>query len=88
MFPHAKILGIDPLPGPHTTHKEAKEAIAVVEKESGRLAVFHAGALHKPQVATHSEQNFVEKNITFTLELLQGLLTLKNVSLESFVYTR
>jgi UDP-glucose 4-epimerase len=34
-------------------------------------AVIHAAALHKPHVATHSRQDFVDTNITGTLNLLE-----------------
>ena len=34
-------------------------------------AVMHAATLHKPHVATHSRQDFVDTNITGTLNLLE-----------------
>jgi UDP-glucose 4-epimerase len=34
-------------------------------------AVLHTAALHKPHVLTHSRQNFVDANITGTLNLLE-----------------
>jgi UDP-glucose 4-epimerase len=37
----------------------------------GVHAVFHAAALHKPHVATHTRQDFVDTNITGTLNLLE-----------------
>src|SRR6185503_10394249 len=37
----------------------------------GTRAVIHAATLHKPHVATHSMQDFVDTNITGTLVLLE-----------------
>jgi nucleoside-diphosphate-sugar epimerase len=37
----------------------------------GVHAVFHTATLHKPHVATHSRQDFVDTNITGTLNLLE-----------------
>ncbi|MEM7131312.1 MAG: NAD(P)-dependent oxidoreductase [Chloroflexota bacterium] len=34
-------------------------------------AILHTATLHKPHVATHSQQNFVDTNITGTLNLLE-----------------
>src|ERR1700676_3333724 len=51
---------------------------------AGVDAVIHTATLHKPHVATHSRQSFVETNITGTLNLLEEAL-LGGVS--SFVFT-
>ena len=50
----------------------------------GVQAVFHAATLHKPHVATHSRQDFVDTNITGTLNLLEEAAT---AGVESFVFT-
>jgi nucleoside-diphosphate-sugar epimerase len=50
----------------------------------GVQAVFHAATLHKPHVATHKRQDFVDTNITGTLNLLEEAVT---AGVESFVYT-
>src|SRR6266478_4784504 len=50
----------------------------------GVQAVFHAATLHKPHVATHSRQDFVDTNITGTLNLLEEAVT---TGVESFIYT-
>ena len=39
--------------------------------DRGVDAVLHAATLHKPHVATHSRQDFVDTNITGTLNLLE-----------------
>jgi nucleoside-diphosphate-sugar epimerase len=46
--------------------------------------VFHAATLHKPHVATHEEQQFVDTNITGTLILLQEAV---KAGVESFIFT-
>jgi UDP-glucose 4-epimerase len=46
--------------------------------------VFHAATLHKPHVETHNPQEFVDTNITGTLNLLQEALS---AGVESFVFT-
>jgi UDP-glucose 4-epimerase len=50
----------------------------------GVRAVVHAATLHKPHVATHSRQDFVDTNITGTLVLLEEALA---AGVESFVFT-
>ncbi len=50
----------------------------------GVQAVFHGATLHKPHVATHRRQDFVDTNITGTLNLLESAVA---VGVESFVYT-
>jgi UDP-glucose 4-epimerase len=47
-------------------------------------AVLHAATLHKPHVATHSRQDFVDTNITGTLNLLEAAVRTK---VRAFVYT-
>jgi nucleoside-diphosphate-sugar epimerase len=46
--------------------------------------VFHAATLHKPHVSTHSRQEFVDVNITGTLNLLEEAAT---AGVRAFVYT-
>ncbi len=50
----------------------------------GVQVVFHAATLHKPHVATHSRQEFVDTNITGTLNLLEEAMS---AGVESFVFT-
>src|SRR5262245_12879481 len=47
-------------------------------------AVIHAATLHKPHVATHSRQDFVDTNITGTLNLLEESVS---AGIKSFIYT-
>src|SRR5262252_6675296 len=51
---------------------------------AGVRAVFHAATLHKPHVATHSRQDFVDINVTGTLNLLEEAAA---AGVESFVFT-
>jgi UDP-glucose 4-epimerase len=47
-------------------------------------AVFHAATLHKPHIARHDRRDFVDTNITGTLNLLEEALL---AGVEAFVYT-
>ena len=47
-------------------------------------AVLHTATLHKPHVATHSKQDFVDTNITGTLNLLEEA---HRQGVESFIFT-
>jgi len=49
----------------------------------GTRAVIHAATLHKPHVATHSMQDFVDTNITGTLVLLEEAVA---AGVEAFIY--
>ena len=50
----------------------------------GVEAVVHAATLHKPHVATHSRQHFVDTNVTGTLNLLEEAAAAR---VRAFVYT-
>ena len=50
----------------------------------GVTAVLHAATLHKPHVATHSRQDFVDVNVTGTLNLLEEAAA---AGVTAFVYT-
>jgi UDP-glucose 4-epimerase len=50
----------------------------------GATAVLHAATLHKPHVATHSRQDFVDVNVTGTLNLLEEAAA---AGVTAFVYT-
>src|SRR3954463_5075933 len=67
------VAGLDVLPSAGTTHVGS-----ITDRDAGRRAmhgvhtVVHAATLHKPHVATHSRQQFVDTNITGTLHLLEA----------------
>ena len=49
----------------------------------GISSVVHAATLHKPHVATHRWQDFIDTNVTGTLRLLEAALA---AGVKSFVY--
>ncbi|HUJ47323.1 MAG TPA: NAD(P)-dependent oxidoreductase, partial [Rhizomicrobium sp.] len=67
-----EVVGLDILPGAFT-HLVA----SIADRGFGRrcmkgvATVLHAATLHKPHVATHGRQDFVDVNITGTLNLLE-----------------
>jgi len=80
-----EVVGLDILQGPFTTHVRSVADRSWVKRcMTGVQTVFHAATLHKPHVATHSRQDFVDTNITGTLNLLEEAVT---TGVESFVYT-
>lgn len=50
----------------------------------GVTAVIHCATLHKPHVATHSMQDFIETNVTGTLVLLEAA---RDAGISAFVFT-
>jgi nucleoside-diphosphate-sugar epimerase len=51
---------------------------------AGVEVVLHAATLHKPHVATHGRQDFIDTNVTGTLNLLEEAVA---AGAKSFVYT-
>jgi UDP-glucose 4-epimerase len=79
------VVGLDIVESPFTTRVGSiTDRSSVRRCLIGVQAVFHAATLHKPHVATHSAHDFVETNITGTLNLLEEAATM---GVESFVYT-
>ena len=69
-------LGIDLKASPFTHHVGSIADREFVRRCSrGVEAVIHAATLHKPHVATHSRQDFVDTNVTGTLNLLEQSLS-------------
>ncbi|HZT56590.1 MAG TPA: NAD(P)-dependent oxidoreductase, partial [Burkholderiaceae bacterium] len=65
--------GIDLLASPFTTQVGSIADRAFVARAMrGVDAVLHAATLHKPHVATHSKQDFIDTNLTGTLNLLEA----------------
>ena len=56
----------------------------VRDSMAGTDVVLHAATLHKPHVATHSRQDFVDTNITGTLNLLEEAV---GAGVKAFVFT-
>lgn len=80
-----EVVSLDLIPSAFTTHVGSIVDREVVRQcMEGVQAVFHAATLHKPHVATHSRQAFVDTNITGTLNLLEEAVA---AGVGSFVYT-
>lgn len=65
--------GLDLVPGPftHSIH-DLRDPTGVAEFVKDSRAVIHCATLHKPHVATHTRQDFVDTNVTGTLALLEA----------------
>lgn len=78
-------VGMDTRPSPFTHHVGSiKERGFVASGMRGVDAVLHTATLHKPHIATHSRQDFIDTNVTGTLNLLEEA-TLARVN--AFVFT-
>ncbi len=67
-----KVVGVDVRPGAFTHRVGSITDRAFVSGcMKGIEAVLHAATLHKPHIATHSRQDFIDVNITGTLNLLE-----------------
>jgi len=66
-------IGLDRLPAPFTDRVgDLTDSAFVLDSLAGADAVIHAATLHKPHVATHSRQAFVDTNIGGTLNVLEA----------------
>jgi UDP-glucose 4-epimerase len=83
------VIGLDPLPA-STTRVVGSVADADLVRATirghGIQAVVHAGALHKPNVATHSPTDFVAVNVQGTLNLLEAAVA-PGSAVDRFVFT-
>lgn len=78
-------VGLDVLPSPFTTHVGSLLDRAVVKASlAGVEAVLHTATLHKPHVATHRKQDFVDTNVSGTLILLEEAVA---ANVGTFVFT-
>lgn len=79
------VVGVDARPSRFTTHVATiVDRDAVHQAMAGIDVVFHTATLHKPHVATHPRQAFVDTNITGTLNLLEEATA---AGVRSFVFT-
>jgi UDP-glucose 4-epimerase len=79
------VRGVDRIPSPWTDVVASITDLPAVERcMDGASAVLHAATLHKPHVATHSRQEFVDTNITGTLNLLEAAVRAR---VRTFIYT-
>jgi len=66
------VVGVDLLPSPTTDAVGSVADRAFVRRSlDGVDAVVHSATLHKPHVASHGRQEFVDTNVTGTLNLLE-----------------
>ncbi|HEU4410654.1 MAG TPA: NAD(P)-dependent oxidoreductase [Polyangiaceae bacterium] len=78
-------IGVDVLRSPFTDRVGSiVDRDFVRECMAGVGAVLHAATLHKPHVATHSRQAFVDTNVTGTLNLLEEAAS---AGVAAFVFT-
>jgi nucleoside-diphosphate-sugar epimerase len=78
-------VGLDILESPHTTILGSIAERDVVRRSLRDIeAVVHAATLHKPHVGSHGRQEFVDTNITGTLNLLEEAVA---AGVASFVFT-
>jgi UDP-glucose 4-epimerase len=79
------VVGLDILESPFTAKVGSIVDRAFVRRAmEGVDTVFHAATLHKPHVATHARQDFVDTNITGTLNLLEESAA---AGVRAFIYT-
>jgi UDP-glucose 4-epimerase len=77
--------GLDIKPSPFTDHVgSVADRAFVAGAMPGVRGVIHAATLHKPHVATHAPQDFVDVNVTGTLALLEAALA---AGVAAFVFT-
>jgi UDP-glucose 4-epimerase len=70
-----RVVGLDVAPGEHTAVLGSvadRTLVGRVMAEHGIAAVIHAGALHKPDIARHPAQAFIDTNVTGTQVLLEA----------------
>ncbi|KAK7931551.1 NAD dependent epimerase/dehydratase family protein [Apiospora marii] len=84
-------IGIDILASETTTHVGSiadRDFVASLFRRYPTIQhVLHAATLHKPHVDSHSKSDFVDVNITGTLNLLEEAAARKDNAIESFVFT-
>src|SRR5437867_5490042 len=77
-------VGLDIKSGPFTHHVGSIiDRGFVKECMHGVDAVIHSATLHKPHIATHSRQDFVDTNVIGTLNLLEEAVS---AGVTSFIY--
>ncbi len=78
-------ISIDIKPSDYTTHTGSINDRKLVKKcLKGIDSVIHTATLHKPHVATHSHQDFINTNVSGTLVLLEEALA---QDVKSFIFT-
>lgn len=82
---HHDVIGIDISESHETTVLGSITDKNLIEKKFiGADAIIHTAALHKPQIITHSKQQFIDVNVTGTQNLLEIAIKYK---IKTFIYT-
>jgi len=77
--------GLDILPSPFTDFVgDIADPAVVAQAMEGVEAVLHTATLHKPHVHSHARQDFIDTNVTGTLQLLEAAVRAR---VRAFVYT-
>ncbi|HEY6761844.1 MAG TPA: NAD(P)-dependent oxidoreductase [Baekduia sp.] len=82
-----EVVGLDVLPGDHTRivgDLADRDVVRAAIKDHHITAIVHAATLHKPHVGSHSRQQFVDTNVTGTLNLLEEAVA---HGVDRFVFT-
>ena len=82
-------IGLDPVPGPHTDIVGSvadRATVRAAVRDYAVQAIVHAGALHKPHIATHDTSQFLSINVQGTLNLLEEA-TAPGSTVDRFVFT-
>jgi UDP-glucose 4-epimerase len=80
-----EVVGLDVLASPHTTVVGSVADPECVRRcVEGVAGIVHAATLHKPHVGSHGRQEFVDTNITGTLNLLEAAV---EAGVGRFVFT-
>lgn len=79
------LIGIDIKTSAHTMHVGSISDRGFVRRcMSGIDAVLHTATLHKPHIATHTRQDFIDTNVTGTLVLLEEAVS---AGVKAFIYS-
>lgn len=80
-----EVLGVDRVASDFTAAVGLiTDRVFIAEQMRGIDVVMHTATLHKPHVATHSMQDFVDTNVSGTLVLLEAAM---QAGVSAFVYT-
>ena len=79
------VIGLDITPGPWTDRVgDIRDDRLTAGIMTGVRTVLHTATLHKPHVATHSKQDFIDTNVSGTLNLLEAAVA---AGVEQFIFT-
>ena len=80
-----EVVGVDIVDSPFTDVCGSIAERSLVERAMGGVtAVLHAATLHKPHVASHGRQAFIDTNVTGTLNLLEAAVAQR---VQAFIFT-